>query len=409
MMRRRFYRASLWAALGCTGLIVLLILLNGTALPAIVDLRPMLLVTSGLAILLTAVGYSSANPLRMRIVSGGAAILCTATLLITAYDVTLRYRTEEVEWLSADATLRGSLYLPRSRGPHPAIVLVHGSGSQARDATAFYARAYARRGIVALSYDKRGSGISGDDFRTATYQQLALDVQKAVELLRIRPEVDPQRVGIWGLSEGEWVGLLAAVQTDPRFLVLVSPSAMTPSQQVQYETAANVRKAGFSEEAAQQAAELYGKLAAFQRTGSGRDELNRELERARHQEWFGAARYLERSVPEYDSVRSLAWFPAWHERMDFDPLPLLSQLRCPVLAQIGGNDPKNDGAGALRRIEKSLAKAGNPDFTGVLYPKATHNIIEWRLPRAMPPPWFATNYLSAQLDWVAKQVFERKE
>jgi hypothetical protein len=90
--------------------------------------------------------------------------------------------------------------------------------------------------------------------------------------------------------------------------------------------------------------------------------------------------------------------------MDFDALPLLSELKCPVLTQVGGADPKNDGPAALERIRAALGRGGNTRFTGITYPKRVHGMIEWRLPFGFPPPWFASGYLRAQLDWVRRQT-----
>lgn len=398
-------RLAWWSGLalaGCTGVGVVL---NGSALPVVLDLRPGLLVVSGTAVglLLTAAWRSRVSPWR-RLAAGVAGFLMVLTFLATGWDLALRYRTEEVSFDSGDLTLRGTLYIPRGGGPHPAVILVHGSGRQTRREYVFYARAYASRGVAALAYDKRGSGASGGNVTTATYEQLAADAASGLALLRRRPDIDGERVGIWGMSEGEWVGPLAAIQTDPAFLVLVSPSAMTPSRQVQHETGAGVRRAGFPADDARRAREVYGRIADFQRTGEGRDELNRELQLVAQEAWFGVARYLEESVPEYDRVEALEWFPAWRARMDFDALPMIARIRCPVLAQTGGDDPKNDGAAALDRIEAALAAGSNTAFTGRVYPEAGHGIIEWRLPLGLPPPWFADGYLETQLAWVARQV-----
>ena len=321
-----------------------------------------------------------------------------------AHDLALAYRTQEVEFVNGDVTLRGTLYLPRSRGRHPAVVLVHGSGRSPRHESRFYARAYARKGIAALAYDKRGSGESSGDLEGATYEVLGDDAVQAVELLRRHPEVNPERIGIRGISEGEWTGVLAARKAHPAFVVIVSGSARSPAEQVAYETTDRVRRAGYGEDAARSAGDLYRRLSAFQRTGEGRDALNRDLQAASRQPWFDTAWYLEKSVPEYDRVQQLPWFRGWRARMDFDALPLMAELTCPVLVQEGGVDPKMDGAGAIERIRQVLAHGGNRRFTGILYPSATHNIIDWRLPWHLPPPWFASGYLTDQLDWVTRQV-----
>jgi hypothetical protein len=371
-----------------------------TALPAVLDVRPGVLILSVLTALAHLWARRRAVGAPNRLLHASVAVVFGGVAAAAAYDLTLAYRAEDMTFTSGDVTLQATLYLPPGAGPHPAVVLVHGSGQQPRDEYRFYARAYARRGIAALAYDKRGSGASTGAVSGATYEMFAADAAAAVEVLRRHGSVDPGRVGLWGLSEGEWVAPLAARQVAPAFLVLVSPSAMTPAEQVGHEAGARVRRAGFGEDAAREATELYALVSAFQRSGSGREELNTRLAAASREPWFDAARYLDASVPEYERVRALEWFPAWRARMDTDGLAILSALRCPVLAQVGGTDPKNDGAGSLDRLRAVLAAGGNAEFTGRFYPLAGHGILEWRLGDGVPPPFFADGYLDDQITWV---------
>lgn len=255
------------------------LLLGGltSALPAVLDLRPALFLTSGLGSLCGLAVWRRAVSRKSRALMGVLVFSLAVTTMATGYDLALAYRTEEVAFANGDVTLRGTLYLPSRRGQHPAVVLLHGAGRSPRHESRFYARMYARKGIAALAYDKRGSGGSSGDLEGATYQALGDDAVQAVELLRRHPEVDPERVGIRGISEGEWTGVLAARKAHPAFVVIVSGAAMSPAEQVAYETADRVRRAGYGETAARTAADLYRRLSAFQRTGEGRDALNRDL------------------------------------------------------------------------------------------------------------------------------------
>lgn len=377
---------------------------NRTALPFVLDLRAvelaLLLLAAGL---LFAAARSARNATRRVLaLAAGALFLAGASLVIR--DFVRSGHVEEVQFGSGDIVLHGSLFVPRGNGPHPAVVLLHGSGDESRDDYRFYARLYAQRGIAALAYDKRGSGVSGGDGESASYSDLADDAVAAVQMLRGRGDILADRVGIWGLSEGEWTGPLAASRAGAAFLVLVSAAAMTPAEQVRYETGAQVRAAGFSEQEAREAADLYGAVSEFERSGAGRDALNARLAEASTKPWFDAAENLERSVPEYSKVLALPWFPAWRSRMDFDAMPVLASLTCPVLAQSGEADPKNDGAAGLERMRAAMARGGNTAFTGIAYPGAEHGMVVWRLPFRLPPPFFASGYLDAQLDWVAEQV-----
>lgn len=385
-------------------LTALIAIVRTSALPVVLDLRLAQVVIGLAAVVLAAWRARAARARGPRAIWSLAAI---AVLLLpgsAGWDLIKEGPVHDVTFRSGAIELHGFLHLPAGSGPYPAIVLVHGSGPMTRDEFRYYARRYAERGIAALAYDKRGAGASGGDFEASAYADFAADAAAAVRMLRARDDIRGDAVGLWGLSEGEWVAPLAALDVAPAFLVLVSASAMTPADQVGYETGASVRRAGFGEDAARRAADLYARVSAFERTGEGRDALNEALSAASTEPWFDAAENLQPSVPPYERVLALPWFPAWRARMDFDALPVLATLRCPVLAQAGGADPKNDGAAALDRLRDALARGGNRQFTGIVYPDADHGVIEWRLPGRMPPPWFADSYLETQLDWVAARV-----
>src|SRR5262249_20808399 len=118
---------------------------------------------------------------------------------------------ETVAIRSGDVTLAGTLVRAAARGRAPRVVIFHGSGPQPRDLET--ARWFAAQGVVALTYDKRGVGESGGDFRTVPFMELARDGLASVAWLRQRADVDPARVGVWGLSQGGWLGPLAASES----------------------------------------------------------------------------------------------------------------------------------------------------------------------------------------------------
>jgi fermentation-respiration switch protein FrsA (DUF1100 family) len=79
-------------------------------------------------------------------------------------------------------------------------------------------------GFVVLSIDYRSFGLSGGEPRGALFPRRQVeDVRNAVGYLRNRPEVDPDRVGIWGVSFGGGVVIHAAA-VDRRVRAVVSQS-----------------------------------------------------------------------------------------------------------------------------------------------------------------------------------------
>ena len=115
---------------------------------------------------------------------------------------------EPVKFSSGDATLVGTLFLPSKHGKHPAIVLFHGSGPQERDSER--AEWFAGWDIAALAYDKRGVGKSTGDFQKIPFPDLVEDGLAGIAFLKARSDIDPKRIGVWGLSQGGWLGPLAA-------------------------------------------------------------------------------------------------------------------------------------------------------------------------------------------------------
>src|SRR5256885_423084 len=61
-------------------------------------------------------------------------------------------REQELQFRSGDVMLAGTLVLPAGDGPHPAIVVAHGSGDANRDDP--FSHVLAERGFAFFRYDK---------------------------------------------------------------------------------------------------------------------------------------------------------------------------------------------------------------------------------------------------------------
>jgi len=130
---------------------------------------------------------------------------------------------------------------PDAKGRFPAIVMVPGSGATDRDETVYgipvfgqIAGALADAGYIVLRYDKRGIGQSGGRAETVDLNDYTEDALAAVDFVRKRKDVDPDRVALFGHSEGAWVSMLAAARKsdDVASLVLVAAPATTGAELV---------------------------------------------------------------------------------------------------------------------------------------------------------------------------------
>jgi dienelactone hydrolase len=111
----------------------------------------------------------------------------------------------------AGLTLGGYLFRPSRRArDFPAVLLLHGSGTNAEDLIDT-ARSLADRGYVSLALTMRGfRGSPGEDDCGA---QQADDAVQALNWLATQPGVDGSRLGVLGYGQGGQVAMLAAART----------------------------------------------------------------------------------------------------------------------------------------------------------------------------------------------------
>ena len=289
-------------------------------------------------------------------------------------------RFEDVGFHSGGARLAGTLVVPEGPGPHPAVVLVHGSaaGTRARWAYRSWADFFAGLGVAALAYDRRGEGASGGE-ANASLDTLADDAAAAVAWLRARPDVDAGRVGLKGGSQGAWIAEAAAARAgNVDFLVLTSAPAGTPREQHLQQLAYGMRADGRPEDEVQDALAYAGLYFYVARTGRGWKTLEDEVARARAAPW---GEYVDQPR----SPEDLRW---WSENHDFQTMPVLARLHMPVLLLYGADDwivPPVENAALLK------SRFGSPALVSVrVFDRADHRLEvpagtdssgRWRWPR----------------------------
>lgn len=242
---------------------------------------------------------------------------------------------EEIRFESGDVTLSGTILVPDgpsspSNPRKPAVALVHGAGPHTQEDQRAEAEAFVREGVVALVYDKRTEGYSQFE---RSYELLADDALAAVRALRARPEVDPDAVGLWGLSEGGWVVPMAASRPEGRktvaFVVLVAASGVPPAQQHSWYLENELRRQGVSG----------SMVGAVPRTG----------------------------------VRLLVGTDLFAEA-HHDPVGPLERTRQPVLALWGEKDRIGPPAESTRIVDQALERGGNENRAIRVFPDAEHGL-----------------------------------
>jgi alpha-beta hydrolase superfamily lysophospholipase len=90
-------------------------------------------------------------------------------------------RTQDLALASGDAHLRGTLSLPDSDEPCPAVVVAHGASAGTRDYFLYrhLARLLGSCGVATFRYDRRGEG-SSTGAPDAPFDRLAGDTPKSI-------------------------------------------------------------------------------------------------------------------------------------------------------------------------------------------------------------------------------------
>ena len=160
--------------------------------------------------------------------------------------------------------LAGTLTLPRSPGPHPAVLLIPGSGAHDRDETVMGHKPFlivadylTRRGIAVLRVDDRGVGKSTGSMQGATTVDLAGDARASVDFLKSRKDIDPKQIGLIGHSEGGIIApMLASQSADIAFIVMLGGPAVTGEETIVAQQYLMNRAMGMPEAAAERSREV---------------------------------------------------------------------------------------------------------------------------------------------------------
>lgn len=131
------------------------------------------------------------------------------------------YRQQIVSYLSENLKIYGLLTIPLAPRPekgYPAVLFIHGYIPPEQYSTTgnypTYQAALARGGFVTFKPDLRGHGNSQGEPVTAHFsEKYVVDTLHALSYLRNHEDVDPDRIGYWGHSNGGEIGLRTAVIT----------------------------------------------------------------------------------------------------------------------------------------------------------------------------------------------------
>jgi uncharacterized protein len=307
------------------------------------------------------------------------------------------FKLEDVNFKNRDVVLSGTLVLPLTKGPHPAVVFLHGSGPEGRYASRFLAQYFSRHGIAALIYDKRGVGKSTGDWKQSNFDALADDAISGIHLLQQRPDINPKEIGIYGHSQGGSLAPLVAAKSKDVAFVIAAAGGGVPMYQAEINSLTNqTRENGISGEDLTEATAYINILVNVARTGEGREQLDAATEKARNAKWL---KFLGPPPKDY------YWWSFFRQIADYNPAMYWQRVSVPALLVYGERDILVPIAPSIANIERRLQNGRNKDYTILILPRASHGLSINPEP-GQPFEWWhlASGYPELLTAWINERV-----
>jgi len=295
------------------------------------------------------------------------------------------YRSEDMTFenkKAAGVTLAGTLTMPATGSNFPAAILISGSGAQDRNEELLGHKPFliiadylTRRGIAVLRYDDRGFAQSTGNFATATTADFATDTESAVAYLKTRKEINPNKIGLIGHSEGGIIApMIAARSNDASFIVMLAGTGLRGDLLLLLQQELVYKVSGVSEEQVAKLlkinAQIFEKIVCTKEVVS-MQELSDFMNGMKTD--ITAALPEGTTADQYIQQFAVSMSSPWMQYfLRYDPAPALEQVKCPVLAVIGSKDLQVPAKENIPAISNALKKGGNTKATVKEYPGLNH-------------------------------------
>lgn len=301
------------------------------------------------------------------------------------------YNSEDVIYRNetADITLAGTLTTPKSKSRFPAVILIAGMGPVNRDGMMYGHKLYlvladylTKLGIAVLRYDKRGVGASGGTLSAeTTSRDLADDVLAGIIYLKTRHDINPQNIGLIGVSEGGFIAsLLAGESADVAFAVSMAGAVANDPALLAEQTATQLRADGASQDLINAMRALMNAIYAdikyqqplsetthiiLQKVQAFLNALPQEVQDEAAQYPFAVSTHNAAAKINYLNSPWYRWL------LTQDMQAILRRISVPYLALYGERDFMAPHI-MLPFIEQALKEGTNDDWTLLAVPNLNH-------------------------------------
>jgi len=285
------------------------------------------------------------------------------------------YQKQEVSFQNGPVTLAGTVYAPKGAGKHPAMIFVHGSGAEGRWGAAYLADYVARRGIVALIYDKRGVGASTGDWRSSTMEDLIGDARAGVALLARRADVDESNIGVYGHSQGSTIAP-AIAQGNPNVAwIIAADGYVGPNYEQDLYRVDLMLSKRYSGADLAQAERVYAEMVDLARSGASLRPLYSDVQRYKNTPWLA-----DLGIPSEDN-----WVWDWYRKTgNYNNQSAWASVHIPVLIIFGADDQLVPPEQSIAATTAILRENGDRNVVVHVFPKTDHTL---HVPPASSSGW----------------------
>jgi len=283
----------------------------------------------------------------------------------------------------ANVELAGTLTMPQSGGPFPAVILITGSGPQNRDEEMMKHKPFlvladylTRKGIAVLRIDDRGIAKSTGTFATSTTLDFATDVSAEVDFLKKQKDIDTTRIGLIGHSEGGLIApIVASEREDIAFIILLAGPGVTGEKILLSQVAILNRKAGLSDKEVKDDSLLRIKIYSIIKKNPDNDKATEKIKslvttfKKKNPDEMGFAKMDNNQLNLFIQQGTSPWFRIF---LTLDPVNYLSKVHCPLLALNGSLDVQVPAKENLPAIEKAMIFGGNSNYSVEEMPGLNH-------------------------------------
>lgn len=289
------------------------------------------------------------------------------------------YSVENVVFINSEADsikLAGTLTLPKDIKNPPVAILISGSGPQNRDA---YLKPFNHKpflvlsdyltinGIAILRFDDRGIAESEGNFKDATSFDFASDVNAAIQFLKVRNDIDVNKIGLIGHSEGGLIApIVASKNKDVAFVVLLAGTGVDGGKILQTQSRKMMELRGAQkmmlDENEKLTTIIYDAIKQYKNTDTIKSKITKRLND------FKAQNPMSMVSPSITPVLIEQQFKILESKwlLEFiriEPKAYLEKTTCPILVLNGSKDVQVLPEVNLPEIEKALSASGNTDVT----------------------------------------------